>query len=245
MMCGTKRMAESSMKTLNLPVAQVLKRLHYPLDVILTCVRWYVAYPLSLRHLEDMMAERGVSVDHSTVHRWAIKLLPVLEKAFRGRKRPVGKSWRMDETYIRVKGEWRYLYRAVDKEGNTIDFLLRAHRDKTAARRYFEKSIAQNGVPETVTIDKSGANLAALEAINVDREMPIRIRQSKYLNNLVEQDHRAIKRRTRPMLGFKTFRCARILLGGIEIMHMIAKGQMKCSRGPRPSAADQFYDLAT
>ncbi|SAL07159.1 integrase catalytic region [Caballeronia calidae] len=139
------------MKTLNPAVARVLKRLHYPLDVILTCVRWYVAYPLSLRHLEDMMAERGISVDHSTVHRWAIKLVPVLERAFRRRKQPVGKSWRMDETYTRVKGEWRYLYRAVDKDGNTIDFLLRAHRDKTAGRRYFEKSIAQNGVPETVT----------------------------------------------------------------------------------------------
>jgi putative transposase len=179
------------------------------------------------------------------VHRWALKLLPVLEKAFRRCKRPVGKSWRMDETYIRVKGEWKYLYRAVDKDGNTIDFLLRAHRDKTAARRYFEKSIAQNGVPETVTIDKSGANLAALEAINADCETPIRIRQSKYLNNLVEQDHRAIKRRTRPMLGFKSFRSARILLGGIEVTHMIAKGQMKCARGTHPSAADQFYELAT
>jgi transposase-like protein len=99
------------MKTLNPAVARVLKRLHYPLDVILTCVRWYVAYPLSLRHLEEMMAERGISVDHSTVHRWAIKLLPVLEKAFRRRKRPVGKSWRMDETYIKVKGQWKYLYR--------------------------------------------------------------------------------------------------------------------------------------
>jgi transposase-like protein len=232
------------MKTLNPAVARVLKRLHYPLDVILMCVRWYVAYPLSLRHLEEMMAERGISVDHSTVHRWALKLLPVLEKVFRCHKRPVGKSWRMDETYIRVKGEWKYLYRAVDKDGNTIDFLLRAHRDKTAARRYFEKSIAQHGVPQTVTIDKSGANLAALEAINAGRETPIKIRQSKYLNNLVEQDHRAIKRRTRPMLGFKSFRCARILLGGIEVMHMIAKGQMTCARGTHPSAADQFYNLA-
>ena len=191
---------------MNSAVARVLRRLHYPLDVILTCVRWYVANPLSLRHLEEMMAERGVSVDHSTVHRWAIKLLPVLEKAFRRRKRPVGKSWRMDETYIRIKGEWRYLYRAVDKDGNTIDFLLRAHRDKTAARRYFEKSIALNGVPEKVTIDKSGAHLAALEAINDDRETLIKIRRSKYLNNLVDQDHRAIKQRTHPILRFKTFR---------------------------------------
>jgi transposase-like protein len=233
-----------SMKTLNPALAKVLKRLHYPLEVMLRCVRWYVAYPLSLRHLEEMMSERGIAVDHSTVHRWALKLLPVLEKAFRRRKRPVGKSWRMDETYIRVKGDWKYLYRAVDKDGNTIDFLLRAHRDKTAARRYFEKSIAQNGVPETVTIDKSGANLAALEAINADREAPIKIRQSKYLNNLVELDHRAIKRRTRPMLGLKNFRCARIFLAGIEIMHMIAKGQMKCARGTHPSAADQFYNPA-
>src|ERR1700761_7440348 len=215
------------MKALSPAVAKVLKRLHYPLGGMLVCVRWYVAYPLSLRNLEEMMAERGISVDHSTVHRWALKLLPVLEKAFRRRKLPVGKSWRMDETYIRVKGEWKYLYRAVDKAGNTIDFLLRAHRDKTAARRYFEKSIAQNGEPETVTIDKSGANLAAMEAINAERETPIKIRQTKYLNNIIEQDHRAIKRRTRPMLGFKNFRCARILLGGIELMHMIAKGQMK------------------
>ena len=134
-------------QNLNPAVAKVLKRLHYPLDVILLCVRWYVAYPLSLRHLEQMMAERGISVDHSTVHRWALKLLPVLEKTFRRCKRAVGRSWRMDETYIRVRGEWKYLYRAVDKAGNTIDFLLRAHRDKVAARRYFEKTIAQNDEP--------------------------------------------------------------------------------------------------
>src|ERR1700694_3739797 len=141
------------MKTLNPEVARVLKRLHYPLDVILTCVRWYVSYTLSLRNLEEMMAERGIDVDHSTVHRWALKLLPVLEKAFRCRKRPVGKSWRVDETYIKVKGQWKYLYRAVDKAGNTVDFLLLAHRDKAAARRYFEKSIDQKGEPETVTIE--------------------------------------------------------------------------------------------
>jgi transposase-like protein len=146
--------------------------------------------------------------------------------------------------YIRVKGEWRYLYRAVDKDGNTIDFLLRAHRDKTAARRYFEMAIDQNGVPETVTIDKSGANLAGLHAINAERETSIKIRQMKYLNNVVEQDHRAIKRRIRPMLGFKNFRCARILLSGIEVMHMIKKGQMMCRHSIAWSAAQQFYALA-
>jgi putative transposase len=233
------------MKTLDPGVARVLKRLHYPLEVILTCVRWYVAYPLSLRHLEEMMAERGIAVDHSTVHRWAIKLLPVLEKAFRRCKRAVGKSWRMDETYVKIRGEWRYLYRAVDKEGNTVDFLLRARRNKAAAQSYFEKSILQNGVPEVVTIDKSGANLAALHAVNAERDTPIKIRQVKYLNNVVEQDHRAIKRIIRPMLGSKDFRCARVILSGIEIMYTISKGQMKHTGKIKPSAASQFYSLVT
>jgi len=213
------------MKALSPAVAKVLKRLHYPLEIMLVCVRWYVAYPLSLRNLEEMMAERGIAVDHSTVHRWAIKLLPVLEKAFRRCKRPVGKSWRVDETYVKVKGQWKYLYRAVDKVGNTVDFLLRAHRDKAAARRYFEKAIDRNDAPETVTMDKSGANLAALQAINAERETPIKVRQVKYLNNIVEQDHRAIKRIIAPMMGFKDLRCARIILSGIEVMHMIRKGR--------------------
>ncbi|WP_423382956.1 IS6 family transposase [Burkholderia sp. LMG 32019] len=239
------RARKTPRKSLPAGLAKVLKRLHYPLDVILLGVRWYVAYSLSLRDLEEMMAERGLAVDHSTVHRWVIKLLPLFEKVFRRHKRPVGKSWRMDETYLKVRGKWTYLYRAVDKAGNTIDFLLRARRDKAAARRYFEKAIAQNGAPETVTVDKCGANLAALHAVNAQRETPIKIRQCKYLNNIVEQDHRAIKRRTRPMLGFKNFRCARIIVGGIETMHMIAKGQMTCPKGTRLSAAQQFYSLVS
>jgi putative transposase len=134
---------------------KVLKRLHYPLEIILVCVRWYAAYPLSLRNLEEMMAERGVAVDHATVHRWALKVLPVLARGFRSRKRPVGRSWRVDETYVRVGGHWMYLYRAVDKLGQTVDFLLMAKRGGTAARRFFEKAIDQHGVPESITIDKS------------------------------------------------------------------------------------------
>jgi putative transposase len=224
-------------------IGKVLKRLHYPLDVILLCVRWYVAYSLSLRNLEEMMTERGIEVDHSSVHRWVIKLLPVFEKAFRRRKRPVGRSWRVDETYVKIKGQWKFLYRAVDKAGNTVDFLLRAHRDKAAALRYFEKAIDQNGEPETITVDKSGANLAALEALNADRPTPIKIRQNKYLNNIVEQDHHAVRRIVKPMMGFKDFRCARIILSGIEIAHMIRKGQM-CDDGVTSTAADQFYSLA-
>ena len=234
------RMSQTN-RTLPPGIGKVLKRLHYPLDVILVCVRWYVAYSLSLRNLEEMMAERGVDVDHSTVHRWVIKLVPLFEKAFRRYKRPVGKSWRMDETYIKVGGQWKYLYRAVDKAGNTVDFLLRARRDKIAARRYFEKAIEHNGEPETVTIDKSGANLAALDALNAEREAPFRIRQIKYLNNIVEQDHRAIKRMVRPMMGFKSFRCARVILSGIEVVHMIRKGQMMGDNNR--SVAEQFYSL--
>lgn len=235
-------MGKTPRKTLPTGIAKVLKRLHYPLDVILLCVRWYVAYSLSLRNLEEMMAERGFEVDHSSVHRWVIKLVPLFEKAFRKHKRPVGKSWRMDETYVKVRGQWKYLYRAVDKAGNTVDFLLRAHRDKAAARRYFEKAIDRNGAPETVTMDKSGANLAALQAINAERETPIRVRQVKYLNNVVEQDHRAIKRIVKPMMGFKDFRCARIILAGIEVMHMIRKGQMR-DDGIARNPAEQFYSI--
>jgi transposase-like protein len=230
-------------KTLPPGVAKVLKRLHFPVDVILLCVRWYVAYSLSLRDLEEMIAEHGIEVDHSTVHRWVIKLVPLFEKAFRKHKRPVGKSWRMDETYIKVRGQWKYLYRAVDKAGDTVDFLFRARRDTVAARRYFEKAIDQNGALEIVTVDKSGANLAALQAINAERETPITIRQCKYLNNIVEQDHRAIKRIVKPMLGFKDFRCARIILSGIEVKHMIRKGQMLVEKATHSSAAEQFYSM--
>ncbi|SKD06318.1 Transposase (or an inactivated derivative) [Paraburkholderia hospita] len=236
------RMNNTPRKTLPAGIDRVLKRLHYPLDVIPLCVRWYVAYSLSLRNLEEMMAERGIDVDHSSVHRWVIKLVPLFEKAFRKHKRPVGNSWRVDETYVKVRGQWKYLYRAVDKAGDTVDFLLRAHRDKVAARRYFEKAINRNGEPETITVDKSGANLAALEALNADRPTPIKVRQSKYLNNVVEQDHRAIKRIIKPMMGFKDFRSARIILTGIEIMHMIRKGQMR-NDGIARSPAEQFYSI--
>jgi len=223
---------------------KVIKRMHYPLEVMLICVRWYAAYPLSLRHIEEMMAERGVFVDHATVHRWAIKILPILAMVFRRHKLPVGSSWRMDETYIKVAGQWKYLYRAVDRAGDTIDFLLRAHRDLSAARRFFECAIGLHGVPEKITIDKSGANTAAIQSLRVDSGVDIELRQSKYLNNIVEQDHRAIKRIVRPMLGFKTFRCARAIIAGIETMHMIKKGQLDCSKAQTSSAASQFYALA-
>ena len=220
------------------------KGMRFPIDIILVCIRWYVAYPLSYRHLEEMMDERGVSVDHSSINRWAIRFLPLIEKVSRKHKRPVGGSWRMDETYIKVKGVWKYLYRAVDKDGKTVDFLLTAKRDMAAAKRFFDKAMRTNGDPEKVVMDRSGANKAAIDAINVGRGVPIVVRQVKYLNNIVEQDHRAIKRVTRPMLNFKSFRSASNVLAGIEFMHMIRKGQFAIDGAAAMSFAEQFYAMA-
>ena len=223
---------------------KVIKRMHYPLEVMLVCVRWYAAYPLSLRHIEEVMAERGVSVDHATVHRWAVKILPVLAAVLRRRRRLAGSSWRMDETYVQVGGNWKYLYRAVDRAGETVDFLLTARRDEAAARRFLERAIDLNGVPEKITIDKSGANSAAIQSIQADSGADIELRRIKYLNNVVEQDHRAIKRIVRPMMGFKSFWSAASILAGIETMHMIRKGQLDSADGQPTSAADRFYSLA-
>ncbi len=217
---------------------------HFEKEIILWGVRWYVAYPLSYRQLEEMMEERGVSVDHSTLHRWVLKYAPELEKQFRQRKRSVGTSWRMDETYVRVKGQWKYLYRAVDKAGQTVDFLLTAHRDRAAALRFLRKAIRNQGLPEKITIDKSGANTAAIESYNSEEETTIEMRQCKYLNNVIEQDHRAVKRLTRPMLGFKSFWAAQHTLAGIELMHMIRKGQLEKDDGEARTPAEQFYSLA-
>ncbi len=217
---------------------------HFEKEIILWGVRWYVAYPLSYRQLEEMMEERGVSVDHSTLHRWVLKYAPELEKQFRHRKRPVGTSWRMDETYVRVKGQWKYLYRAVDKAGQTVDFLLTAHRNRAAALRFLRKAIRSQGLPEKITIDKSGANTAAIESYNSEQETTIEIRQCKYLNNVIEQDHRAVKRLTRPMLGFQSFWAAQNTLAGIEVMHMIRKGQLQRDGGEEQTPAEQFYSLA-
>ncbi|CQJ05305.1 TPA: IS6 family transposase [Yersinia enterocolitica] len=227
-------------------IRNAFKRLHYPVDIIVQCVRWYLAYALSLRNIEEMMAERGIAVDHSTLHRWVIRLVPLLDKAFRRHKRSVGSRWRMDETYIKIKGQWRYLYRAVDTAGQTIDFLLTAKRDAAAALRFFRKAIRYHNEPEVVTIDKSGANTAALATLNADKaeDETITIRQSKYLNNLIEQDHRNIKRRTRLMTGFKSFRRAQTILAGIELIHMIRKGQYRHLQSEGLSAAEQFYLLA-
>ena len=221
------------------------KGAHFAKDIILVGVRWYVAYPLSYRHVEELMEERGVAVDHATINRWVLKYSPQLEEAFHRRKRSVWLSWRMDETYIKSKGQWRYLYRAVDKHGQTIDFLLTEERDERAAKRFLTKAIRRHGVPEKVTIDGSEANAAAIRSYNQEHGTAIVIRQVKYLNNIVEQDHRASKRVTRPMLGFKSFEAAQNILAGVELMHMLKKGQLVVKEGNEDlTPAEQFYALA-
>jgi transposase-like protein len=193
--------------------------------------------------IEEIMAERGIIVEHTTVYLWVLRLTPLLDKAFRRHKRPVGRRWRMDETYIKIKGQWKYLYRAVNTAGQAIDFQLTVKRD--AALRFFRKSIRHRGEPEVVTIDKSGANTAALTILNAGKpdEETITIRQSKYLNNLIEQDHWNIKRRIRTMLGFKSFRRAQTILADIELLHMIRKEQYQHPKSDGLSLADQFYLL--
>src|SRR5947208_11151470 len=162
------------------------KGAHFPQDIILMGVRWYVAYPLSYRHVEELLEERGVPIDHATIQRWVVKDSPLLEEAFHRRKRPVWGSWRMDETYIKVKGQWYNLYRAVDKMGQTIDFLLTEQRDEQAAKRFLTKAIRRHGVPEKITIDGSAANEAAITSYNKEHGTAILIRTIKYLNNIVE-----------------------------------------------------------
>ncbi len=204
---------------------------HYPKDVILYAVHFYVRYAVSYRDLEEILLERGTSADHSTLNRWVEKYASQIAAEAQKRKSPTGFSWRMDETYVKVKGEWMYLYRAVDKEGQTLDFMLSEKRDEAAATAFFTRTIRNNGWPDKVVIDKSGANLAGLDNMNILLILCgwywlIEVLQVKYLNNIVEQDHRFIKKITRPMRGFKSFASAQSTLAGIEAAHMIRKGQL-------------------
>ncbi|CAH2559815.1 IS6 family transposase [Cardinium endosymbiont of Oedothorax gibbosus] len=198
-------------------------------EVILLFVYMKCRFSLSYRDLEEMMRMRGARVDHSTLQRWVIKFVPLIDKAVRKRKRPIGSSWRMDETYVKLNGKWIYLYRAVDRYGDTVDFFLSEHRDKSSTLSFFRKAITENNIPKKVVIDKSGSNKAALDAINtdLDQDHTIQILQNKYLNNRVEQDHRFIKKRIKPMLGFKNFYSASITISGIENIRMIQKGQVR------------------
>jgi len=221
---------------------------HFPKDIILMSVRWYVAYPLSYRNIEEMMAERGVKLDHSSVQKWVVHYAPKLESEFRKKKKITGRSWKMDETYIKVAGKWVYLYRAVDKAGKTVDFMLSEKGDRKSVLKFFEKAIGSSGMPEKVNIDKSGSNTAALNRINDLLflfglwHFLIEVRRVKYLNNMVEQDHRGIKKVTKVMTGFKSFEAAEATIAGIELHHMLKKNQLD-SEQIQP-VWQQFYDLA-
>ena len=204
---------------------------HFDRLLIIQAVRWYITYKLSYRDVCEMMAERGVTLVHTTVMRWVQHYVPVFEKRFKKYARPTGSSWRVDETYIRVKGKWTYLYRAVDKQGRTVDFLLSEKRDKAAAKRFFMKAIGNNQVPAKITLDGYEASHQAVSELKAEGVLSAetQVRTSKYLNNLIEQDHRRVKQRYYPMLGFKQFANAAVTLSGMELAQKIRKGQYDTS----------------
>ncbi|MED1599151.1 IS6 family transposase [Bacillus pseudomycoides] len=203
---------------------------HYQPDMILLTVRWYLRYNLSFRDLVEMMEERGLSIAHTTIMRWVHQYGLELDERVRCHLKTTNDSWRVDETYVKIKGQWMYLYRAVDSKGNTIDFYLSESRDKQAAKRFFKKVLAASHIckPRVITVDKNPAYPVAIQELKKEKRMPegIQIRQVKYLNNIVEQDHRFIKKCVRSMLGFKSYETATSILSGVEAMHMMKKGQL-------------------
>ncbi|WP_421566834.1 IS6 family transposase [Ochrobactrum sp. EDr1-4] len=222
---------------------------HFDKSVILLCVRWYLAYNLSLRNLKEMMAERGIDLDHSTIHRWVVSFSPKLLERFNRKKRQVTRNWNLDETYIKVKGEWLYLYHAIDSNGAMVEFYFSKHRDLTAAKRFLRKAPARHGRPVRITVDGRESNRIAILQCDAENQLrqtgqPIAIRSSKYMNNMIEQDHHRIKRRIRSMLGFKSQTAAGITLAGIELIHMMRKQQGIFSAVNARSIKQQFEALA-
>jgi transposase, IS6 family len=201
---------------------------HYASDVILLCVRWYCRYQLSYRDLEEMMRERGLTVDHVTIFRWVQRYAPEINRRMRPHLRMSGTSYRLDETYVKVGTEWKYLYRAVDSSGQTIEFMLSARRYVSAAKRFFKKIMRADHrrLPFMIGTDKHASYPKAFAALLKEKVLPrdCKLRRVKYLNNVIEQDHRAIRRRWRAAQCFRSFHTAERTLEGVEALHMMRKG---------------------
>ena len=216
-----------------LSIDELFKGRHFDREIIILCVRWYLRFKLSFRDLVEMMAERGIGLAHTTIMRWIQRYVPEFDKCWNRFACKAGRSWRVDETYVKIKGRWSYLYRAVDSDGKTVDFLLRAKRDVAAAKAFFRQAFKSQGrLPRAITLDGYRASHRAAREILGEHwnGKGTQLRSSKYLNNLIEQDHRSIKLRLGPMLGFKRFRHASITIAGIELMHRIRKGQFALSK---------------
>jgi transposase-like protein len=213
-------------------IDELFKGRHFDREIIILCVRWYLRFKLSYRDLVEMIAERGVDLAHTTIMRWIQRFVPEFEKRWNRFAYKAGRSWRVDQTYVKIKGRWTYLYHA-DSDGKTIDFLLRANRDVAAAKAFFQRAFnSQSRLPRAITLDGyQASHRAAREFLGEHRRGGrTEARSSKGLNNLIEQDHRSLKLRLGPMLGFKRFRRASITIAGIELMHRIRKGQFTLSK---------------
>ena len=222
----------------------LFKGRHFDREVIVLCVRWYLTFKLSSRDLVQMMSERGIALAHTTILRWVQRYVPEFEKRWSQYARPVGGSWRCDETYIKVKGRWAYLYRAVDKQDHTVDFMLTEKRDVAAAKRFFRKAMTNQATPRVITLDAYAASHRAITELKSAGTLPhrVRIRSSKYLNSIVEQDHRRIKQRIRPMLGLKRVETAAITISDIELAEKIRKHQFKTGKlSGRPRTAPEIW----
>jgi transposase-like protein len=244
---ATIRISDDGQVPRFVPVEELFRGRHFDQEIVVLCVRWYLSYKLSYRDLVAMMGERGIDLAHTTILRWVQHYTPEFEKRWNRFATTVGGSWRMDETYIRVKGEWMYLYRAVDKGGKTVDFYLSRRRDVSAARAFLHKAMKGQRIPTKITLDAYAASHRAVADLKESGELPkrVRIRTSKYLNNIIEQDHRRVKQRLRPMLGLKSFRTAARVISGIELAEKIKKNQFKIGKlGGRTATMPEIWQAA-
>jgi transposase, IS6 family len=229
----------------------LFKRRRFPVKIILLCVRWYCKYGISYRDLAEMMCERGVSVHPSTIFRWVQRYAPEIEKRVRPHQGVCSGSWRVDETYVRVGGRWRYLFRAVDKQGRLIDSMLSHRRDTGAAYRFLRKALkaVSDYPPSSITTDKLALYPKAIRRLQSAGLLPqdVEHRTSKYLNNIIEADHGALKRVIQPTRGFQTMRIAAATLTGFEVMRMIRRGhcvQLKRQATGEVRLVNQLFGLA-